>query len=701
MYALGIDLGTTYTAAATWRDGRVEIASLGSRGAAIPSVVLLRSDETFLTGETASRRALTEPDRVAREFKRRLGDPTPLLLGGVPYAAEALMARLLRWVVDEVSTREGSEPNSICICHPANWGPFKLDLLQQAVRMTNLEQPVSFTTEPEAAATFYAQGRPVPTDALVAVYDLGGGTFDAAVLRKTATGFEILGQPEGIERLGGIDFDAAVFNHVNRAIGDKLDELDEGDPAAIAAVARLKEECVEAKEALSTDTDVSIPVLLPNLNTEVRLTRAELEAMVRPVLYESIEALRRALRSAGVTPEQLHAVLLVGGSSRMPIVSQLVGAELGRPVAVDAHPKHAIALGAAWVASGAGAASPALDVGATPSAGDTGLPAAAARGAAAVGGAAGAAAAGVAGASPGVAGTAAAASYPAAADQAIPYEGQAVGVGSPTAGPAAAAFDDRRLDEGSAPQYDEPPAERTMMMPRARSGDWQQAGPPPPARHSRSGGGSGEPPSRRAEPGGRSRVPLMVVGGAVLAGAIALGAWALGGDDPNPADPVAEQADEDAGELAEQPADEPADAEEEPPQPADEQCTDEIMSNERWVCITSATISDGQLVIEYEAEWAGSTPNIDGDFHVHFYGADETGAEPPADVMGSHASSDERGDWYIEDQNPSVHSLDSNQVAALGGAPKVCARIADGNHALVPDSNSAFGTGNCWPIEEN
>jgi len=335
----------------------VEIASLGSRGAAIPSVVLLRADETFLTGETANRRALTEPDRVAREFKRRLGDPTPVLLGGAPYAAEGLMSRLLRWVVDEVGTREGSAPESICVCHPANWGPYKLDLLQQAVRMANLEQPVRYATEPEAAATFYAQGRPVPPGALVAVYDLGGGTFDAAVLRKTGTGFEILGQPEGIERLGGIDFDAAVFSHVNRAIGDKLGELDEDDPAAVAAVARLREECVEAKEALSTDTDVSIPVLLPNINTEVRLTRAELEAMVRPVLYESIEALRRALRSAGVAPEQLHAVLLVGGSSRMPIVSQLVGAELGRPVAVDAHPKHAIALGAAWVASGTTSAS--------------------------------------------------------------------------------------------------------------------------------------------------------------------------------------------------------------------------------------------------------------------------------------------------------------------------------------------------------
>src|SRR5690606_28090011 len=142
------------------------------------------------------------------------------------------------------------------------------------------------------------------------------------------TGFEILGQPEGIERLGGIDFDAAVFNHVTKALGGKLDELDEDDPATIAAVARLREECVEAKEALSSDTDASIPVLLPNIATEVRLTRAELEAMVRPALHSTIEALRRALRSADVTPEQLHSVLLVGGSSRMPLVAQLVGAEL-------------------------------------------------------------------------------------------------------------------------------------------------------------------------------------------------------------------------------------------------------------------------------------------------------------------------------------------------------------------------------------
>ena len=104
-------------------------------------------------------------------------------------------------------------------------------------------------------------------------------------------------------------------------------------------------DCVAAKEALSSDTDVTIPVLLPNLQTEVRLTRAEFEQMVRPALADSITALNRALRSAGVTAEQVDSVLLVGGSSRIPLVAQLVGAELGRPVAVDAHPKHVIALG--------------------------------------------------------------------------------------------------------------------------------------------------------------------------------------------------------------------------------------------------------------------------------------------------------------------------------------------------------------------
>jgi actin-like ATPase involved in cell morphogenesis len=349
-YQLGIDLGTTYTAAAIHRAGRAEIATLGDRAAAIPSAVFLKEDETILTGDAASRRAMSEPGRIAREFKRRVGDPTPILLGGSPYSAEALTAKLLRWVVDKVTELEGGPPSHITVSHPANWGPYKKDLLEQAVRMADLDH-VTTVTEPEAAAICYASNERIEVGAVVAVYDLGGGTFDAAVLRKTADGWDILGEPEGIERLGGIDFDQAVFSHVRRALAGKIEELDLDDSTAVNAVARLRDDCIAAKEALSADTDATVPVLLPNVSTEVRINRAELESLIRPTLQDTVAALRRALRSAGVEPSEVSAVLLVGGSSRIPLVSQLVGAELGRPVAVDAHPKHSIALGAAMAAA--------------------------------------------------------------------------------------------------------------------------------------------------------------------------------------------------------------------------------------------------------------------------------------------------------------------------------------------------------------
>jgi actin-like ATPase involved in cell morphogenesis len=348
-YFIGIDLGTTFTAAAVRRGDRTEIVTLGNRAAAIPSVILLRQDETILAGEAADRRAFTEPDRVAREFKRRVGDPTPLILGGVPYSAEALASKLLRWTVDQVAEREGGLPDAIVLTHPANWGPYKKDLLAQAIRLADLDGVVTLT-EPEAAATYYASQERLDVGDVIAVYDLGGGTFDACVLRKEPRGFTILGQPEGIERLGGIDFDQAVFTHVARALGGALEQLDPSDPAAVAAVARLRQESIEAKEALSGDTDASIPVLLPTVRTEVRLTRDEFESMVRPAIAETIEALRRALRSAGVETELVRAVLLVGGSSRIPLVAKMVSAALGRPVAVDAHPKYAVCMGAAMAA---------------------------------------------------------------------------------------------------------------------------------------------------------------------------------------------------------------------------------------------------------------------------------------------------------------------------------------------------------------
>ena len=354
-YGLGVDLGTTFTAAAVARDGRVEMATLGDHTDAVPSVVLIRDDGTVLTGGAAERRATVEPDRVARAVKRRFGDPMPVILGGAPYPATALIAHQLRDVVDVVSSREGGRPDTVTLTHPANWGPYKRELFAQVPGLAGLGE-VRMLTEPEAAAAHYARNDRLDPGALVAVYDLGGGTFDATVLRTTEHGFDILGRPEGIEGLGGIDFDEAVFTHVDQTLDGAVSRLDPADPRATSAAIRLRHECVAAKETLSADTETTIPVLLPELQTEVRLTRGEFERMIRPAIDATIASMRRALQSARVDLPQLHTVLLVGGSSRIPMVAHLVSAELGRPTSVDTHPKHAVALGAAAV--GAGTAGP-------------------------------------------------------------------------------------------------------------------------------------------------------------------------------------------------------------------------------------------------------------------------------------------------------------------------------------------------------
>ena len=348
-YALGIDLGTTYSAAATARDGRLEIFQLGERAATIPSIVVLRADGEVLTGEAAERRALAEPTRTGREFKRRLGDPTPIILGGTPYGAESLLAHLLRSIVLRIGEQLGGPPAAIALCHPASYGEYKIDLLRQAVRQADIG-PVSLLTEPEAAAVDYARQERVPAGTVIAIYDFGGGTFDATILRKTETGFEQLGRPEGMERLGGIDFDEALFTRAMAQVRASGVELDANDPATMAALARLREECRRAKEALSSDTDTTIQIFLPGIQEEMRLTRAEFEEMVRPRIRETIEALGRAARSAGLGFDGLDRVLLVGGSSRIPLVAEMVREATGKPVAVDAHPKHTMALGAAYIA---------------------------------------------------------------------------------------------------------------------------------------------------------------------------------------------------------------------------------------------------------------------------------------------------------------------------------------------------------------
>ena len=311
----------------------------------VPSVLFLEHDGTFLCGEVAERRGVREPDRLVRLFKRRFGDPVPILVAGQPYSPEALTATLLRWVVTSTSEREGGSPELVVLTHPASWGAFRRELFSQSLALAGVPDSVT-RTESEAAATQYAADTRLSPGDKVAVYDLGGGKFDACVLEKQAQGFRIIGQPDGIEHLGGIDFDEAVLQHVLRTVDSPLNSTDSAAPLATDPLIRLRRDCAQAKEALSVDLETVVPVSLPGLATTVKVIRAELESLIGASLEDTMSAMRRALRSADTTAEQLEAILLVGGSSRIPLVNRLLHEHFSTPTALHVHPKYEVALGA-------------------------------------------------------------------------------------------------------------------------------------------------------------------------------------------------------------------------------------------------------------------------------------------------------------------------------------------------------------------
>lgn len=349
---VGIDLGTTYTAAAVSGGGRSEarIVALGARSLAVPSVVYVEPSGAYLYGEVAAQAGRADPVGLAREFKRRIGDPTPIQLRGTPLSAEALSAQLLRWTLATVAEREGEVPDTVVLTHPANWGPFRLEMLDEIARQAGVAR-YQRCTEPEAAAIWYAAQTRVDDGSVIAVYDLGGGTFDTAVLRKAGERFEVLGRPEGIDKLGGIDFDDAVLGYVREMAGPVFARLDPLDPEVRRGLAQLRADCVEAKEQLSTRAEVTIPVAIADRRAKVLLDRAAYEARVEPLVDLTVRALARTIESSGLDPDHLRSVLLVGGASRAPLVERLVAEELGHPVALDVHPKEAVALGAAHLAS--------------------------------------------------------------------------------------------------------------------------------------------------------------------------------------------------------------------------------------------------------------------------------------------------------------------------------------------------------------
>jgi YVTN family beta-propeller protein len=349
-YSLGIDLGATFVAAALAHSTTAEMFTLGDHSAVIPAAVYLPGDGTRAVGEAAGRYAVSSPDRIGREFMSRLGDAMPVVVGGEPYAVTALLAILLHDVVKKITESEGEPADRVVLTHPAAWGPFRRALLEEVVYQAELDDP-SLVTEPEAAVAHYAASRPLDDGETIAVYDLGGSTFDATVLRQQPSGLRILGKPERVEQLGGVEFDEAILSYVNHAADGAVAQLNLQHRSSVVALAGLRRDCILAKEALSSDTKTTFPVSLPSRRFDIHLARSDFEDMVRAPIESTIRALSRTLQSAQVEPADLSAVLLVGGSSRIPLVARMVSAELGCPTVVDTHPEYVVALGAATLAA--------------------------------------------------------------------------------------------------------------------------------------------------------------------------------------------------------------------------------------------------------------------------------------------------------------------------------------------------------------
>lgn len=339
MPVLAIDFGTTTTVAAVRTDAD-ELRLVTIEGSPLlPSAVFLTDGGTLLVGRDAERQARLDPSRFEPNPKRRVDDGEILLgVAAVPIA-EVIAAVLRR--VREVA---GGPFDEVRLSHPARWGESRQSVLLEAARMAGLGEHVRLIAEPVAAATHYASRveRALPIGAGVAVYDLGGGTCDVAVVRRTSSGWDVVAEG-GLPDLGGVDFDQTLLDHLGteHAGPDWAALLAAADPEQRRRLRALRDDVRDAKETLSRFAQVDVP--MPDPFPDAPLTREELERLIRPSLARTTELLGDVLSRAG---GPVGAVYLVGGSSRIPLVTGLIQTELGiNPMTLD-QPETTVATGA-------------------------------------------------------------------------------------------------------------------------------------------------------------------------------------------------------------------------------------------------------------------------------------------------------------------------------------------------------------------
>lgn len=349
---VGIDLGTTNSLVAVFTEGEPRLVPNAHGDVMTPSAVGVLPSGEVVVGHTAVELALTHPDRVARFFKRHMGQDREIEVAGRTFSPQELSSLVLGALAKDAEAHLGEPPGPVVITVPAYFNQLQRAATRLAAELAGLEV-ARIVNEPTAAALTYGFHEREADQKLV-VFDLGGGTFDVTVMEIFEGTLEIL-STAGESMLGGEDFTERLLAHVLRGLDRNLEHAELSAPLMVS---RLRSEVEAAKRTLSSADAAEIRIPsddgeIPPDGQRVRISAAEFAEALKPLLERLERPTRRALRDAELLPKAVDEVILVGGATRTAAVGSLVRDLFGRSPSVTesggapVHPDHAVALGAA------------------------------------------------------------------------------------------------------------------------------------------------------------------------------------------------------------------------------------------------------------------------------------------------------------------------------------------------------------------
>ncbi|MBF1114563.1 MAG: molecular chaperone DnaK [Solobacterium sp.] len=343
---IGIDLGTTNSCVSVMEGGEAKVIANPEGNRTTPSVVAFKNGERIV-GDAAKRQLITNKDTVY-SIKRLMGTDKKVTLEGKEYTPQEISAMILTYLKSYAEAYLGEKVEKAVITVPAYFNDAQRQATKDAGKIAGLDV-VRIINEPTASALAFGSDKETSKEQKILVYDLGGGTFDVSILDIADGTFEVL-STNGDTHLGGDDFDEAIINWLadnfkrENNIDLRQDKM---------ALQRLKEAAEKAKKDLSgmVQTQISLPFISAGpagpLHLEATLTRAQFNEMTKGLVERTLIPVRQALKDAGLTANDIHQVLLVGGSTRIPAVQEAIKNELGKEPNKSVNPDECVSLGAA------------------------------------------------------------------------------------------------------------------------------------------------------------------------------------------------------------------------------------------------------------------------------------------------------------------------------------------------------------------